>query len=510
MGAHLLAQSKPVSADLVSLYQLTLNSSPTVQRQQIQTQIAETARQSARSQFDYVLRSDLNASRAGFNLLAPDPRRAIVGGDINTNDLTLSAQLQRTFRSGTVASVGLNYQRVADSYPLTVFNEEVGAYFANNATSTNFMISQPLLRGRGRHIVIANETLAEQGWESQQESAVFITSGQLLNTIVAYWQYRSAHESLTALQQNEARVRSVLDMTEQLVAADKKPGGDLVQIRADLKDKERQTVQGQQILYAARQNLGRSLGLTAEDSDNIGDPLSAFPTLEEQATPPDLEALLDLARQERADLRALGLLLKQQATQLEVAQNNLKPQLNLNLFGSYGGSAMGNGVDRFLRALTNEQGRQTQAGIGLSYLFPLNNNLAEANLLNTQLQIADQETFLRDQIRNIELNVSIAYNNYTNSVEMVRKAKESLDYYEEVFDNEQYKFQNGLTTLLNLILLQERLTFAQLDYIGARQQYASAIGELRYETGTLYSDQDRNVDSQTVDISLFYSLPVGR
>lgn len=499
----LLAQTELINADLSSLYQYTVQNSPTVKRQQIQNQLADAARQTARSQFDFLLLADVSTSRAGYNLMALDPRRSVVGNEINTNDMQLSAQVQRTFRTGTLASIGVAYQRTADSYPLTVFNEQVGAFFADNSTSTSLSITQPLLRGRGRSIVTANETLAGLGLESQQENAVFVISGQVFNTVAAYWQYRGATESFQVYQDNEARVRSVLEVTEQLVAGDKKPAGDLTQVRADLTDKERQTVAAQQALFAARQNLGRSIGLSADASAGLTAPESVFPSLASDADLPTLEELLQIARANRADLKSLRKFLAQQLTQLEVAENNLKPQLNLTAFGSYGGVAMGNGVDRFFRALANDEGRQTQVGVGLNYQFPINNNLAEAAVVSAQLQIADQETFLNDQIRNIELNVSISYNNYLNSVEIVRKAQQSLGYYQDVFTNEQYKFQNGLTTLLNLIIMQERLTFAQLEYIQAQQQYAIAISSLRYESGTLY----RAVQSGPVDVSIFYSLP---
>ena len=501
-----MSQSALISGDLVSLYQMTLANSPTIKRQQIQNRIAEAGRQTARSQFDYQLSADASISRGGFNLFNADPRRAAIGNQINTNDFLFSTNLSRQFRTGTIASVGVNYQRVADSNPFTAFNEEVGAFVADNSTSTSLSITQPLLRGQGRDIVTAGETLAELSWESQQENATFITSGQLLTTVNAYWQYRSASESYLVYQDNENRVRSVLEITEELVAADRKPTGDMTQIQADLKDKERQTILAAQNLYAARQNLGRSLGIATTESENIGEPVSTFPAITDQAEIPALEDLIRLARSQRADLKSLQKLLEQQTIQLDVAENNLQPQLNVTAFVNYGGAATGNGFDRFFRSLGNEEGRNYQTGLGLGYTFPLQNNLAQAAQLNAQLQFADQETFLRDQIRNIELNVSIAYNNYQNSVEAMRKSKQSLDYYVEVFTNEQYKFQNGLTTLLNLILLQERLTFSQLDYIQAQQRFAIAISNLRYETGTLFDGSMLNTDAP-VDISIFYTLP---
>lgn len=492
---------------MTNLYQLTLINSPTVKRQSIRNQIVETGKQTARSQFDYQLVSDLSLSRSAYNLFDADPRRSLVGNTINTNNFALSAGVQRTFRTGTTANVGVEYQRLSDSYPLNGFGESIGAFMPDNATTTSFSLTQPLLRGRGRSIVTANETMAELNLQSQLQNAQFVTSGQVLTTVNSYWQYFSASESYKVYQDNEERVKVVLDITEELVKADKKPIGDLTQIQADVVDKERQTILAAQNVYAAKQNLGRSLGLQTTESGQIGEPVSRFPQLDEGQTIPSLEEMLAIARTNRADLKALEKALEMQKIQLQVAENNTQQQLNLTAFSSYGGSAMGGGVDRFFRALSNEQGRNYQLGLGLGYVFPINNNQAEASLLNAQLQYADQETYQRDQIRNIELNVSIAYNNYLNTIAALKKSRESLVYYEEVFTNEQYKFQNGLTTLLNLILLQERLTFAQLDYIQSQQQYAVAISNLRYETGTLFTSNSTDSNTAIFDETVFYTLP---
>ena len=192
---------------------------------------------------------------------------------------------------------------------------------------------------------------------------------------------------------------------------------------------------------------------------------------------------------------------------LEIANNNLKPQLDVSAFVSYGGTDTGNSLTRFFSALGQYEGRNYQAGVGLSYVFPGNNNAAEAALLSNQLQYTDREIQINNQIRNIELNVSIAHNNFLNSIEALTKSKQALNYYEEVFQNEQLKFQTGLTTLLNLIIFQERLTFAQLDYIQNQQQFAVAISNLRYETGTLFTHDQIQTQNNQIDLDLFYTLP---
>lgn len=501
---QLTAQENQITCDLANIYQITLSKNPTIQRQQIQNKRATADRQLAASLFDFSLFADLSLSRLDQDLFAADPRQAIVGNHIKSNSFLLNGGVQRTFRSGLQANMGLEYSRIADNFPLNAFNESIGSFISTNNTTAFFSISQPLLRGRGRAIATANEKTADLGIEGQLHNASFTTSGQVYNMALSYWQYYGAKQSFEVYQNNEERVRKVLDITTELVNAEKKPAGDLIQIQADLKDKERQTILAQQRLFSARQNLGRAIGISTAESVTIGLPINTFPDVA-SIDLIDLQGLLTIAHANRADLKALNKSLEISSVYLDVAENNTKPQLDLSAFARYGGTELGNSVTRFFSALGQNEGRNYQVGVGLSYLFPINNNRAQAQLLTNQLIYSDQEINIKDQIRNIELNVSIAYNNLLNSIEAVKKSEQSLRYYEEVFSNEQIKFQNGLTTLLNLILLQERLTFAQLDFIQNQQQFATALSNLRYETGTIFSS---DVSNGQFDPVIFYSLPV--
>ena len=123
----------------------------------------------------------------------------------------------------------------------------------------------------------ANEKVAGIGIESQKLNTEFVASGEVFNMVAGYWQFLATEKSLDVYRGNEDRVRKVLNITQELVKADKKPSSELLQIQADLKDKERQTISAQQRWYAARQNLGRSIGLNTGESELIGTPQNNFP-----------------------------------------------------------------------------------------------------------------------------------------------------------------------------------------------------------------------------------------
>jgi len=345
----LLGQSDVIPCELTNLYQLTVSKSPTIQRQNIQSRRARADKQSAVGAFDYQLYGDLSANRSSINLFNADPRKAIVN-QIKANNLSLSAGVQRTFRTGLTASAGLDYTRAADNYTFNVYNESVEPFTSDNITNTNLTVTQPLLRGRGRNITTANEKVADINIEGQMLNASFVTSNEVFSMVLGYWQYLNANKSLEIYKDNEARVRKVLEVTDELIKGEKKPASDLLQIQADLKNKEQQTILAAQQLYNAKQNLGRLVGLNKAESEKLGLPANDFPKIEEVHTTISIQDLLEMAHNNRADLKALKKSLEAFAVYVNVAENNTKPQLDLTAFIGYGGSDTGS-IDRLLTAL---------------------------------------------------------------------------------------------------------------------------------------------------------------
>lgn len=496
-----------IPCGLLYISELTIEKNPQIQRQRLRIKQAKADRQLSSSIFDYRLVSSLSYNRDKLHLFNQDSRFEVTNGQIHTNSYISNIGLQRTFRSGLSSNINLDYSRTANNYPFSDFGEEIGPFISDNFSSVSMSIIQPLLKGRGRKFATANERASSKMIESNVLDMTYVSANELKNMALSYWEYLSSYKRLGIYRENENRVRKVLEITQELVEADRKAQNDLIQIQADLAGKERQSLVATQSLFSARQNLGRSIGLNEIESIKIGIPLSDYPLVEEANYSSDinLESFLKLARENRADLKALLIVKEALDINFIQAQNNLKPQLDVQTSLAYGGTDLGNGFSRIITPLSRVPGRNIQFGFGLSFQFPLNNNAAEAGLVKAQAAVADQQVIIDNQIRNIELNISIALNELHNSVLKLEKATQALSFYQEVFNDEQIKFQNGLTTLLNLILFQERLTFAQLDYLDAQQEFANTIINLRNETGTLITVDDAK--SLSMDNMVFYKLP---
>ena len=496
-----------VPVDVVQLSQVTLEKSPLVKRNLLIINNAEGALQVQRSAFDYLLFSGFSTGRSELNLYDEDFRRQFVdGGLLNSRSTSASLGLQKAFRSSLRMDLSVSYALSNDNSILNRFNRTTGEFIGDHTMSSAFSLTQPLMRGRGRIIATALEEASKLSLESSNDNAVFANSFELLQTGSTYWQYVAAFKRLKIFQENEARVRRVLEVTEELVKADKRPAGDLSQVKADLANQERQTKAAEQALFSARLNLGRAVGLSEDDSKLLGDPIDEFPTIAESGYLSSINesAFVELARKNRKDIEAAKKVQESLELRLRLAENDKKAQVDLTGFVNYGGNTIGNGFGTAFSTFSQADGRNFGYGVSLNFSFPVNNNRAQGAYVQNQTALKDQEIANSNLQRNIDLNVSIALNNLSNSIQVLEKAKESLDFYQEVYNNEQIKFKNGLTILLNLIQFQERLTFAELEYLSAKQQFAVAIINLRYETGTLLAGQG----SSSINKSLFYTIPL--
>ncbi|MBB4807360.1 outer membrane protein TolC [Chryseobacterium defluvii] len=503
--SNLYGQSK-IKCDLIEITNKAFDKNPTIKRSSYTIQDAEADLQVQKGTFDINLFSEISAKKDRYTLFNADPRNQFIDKVLKSNTVGLSAGLRKKLRSGQTTDISFNYGFNDNNFPFDAFNQPVGPFWGNHTTSVNLSLTQPLLKGRGRSITTTSERISSLYIENSKNNNEFTNSYEILQVGLAYWNYYTAFKSLEIYRQNEGRVRNVLDITKELVKADKKPAGDLAQVNADLANQEKLTTMAEQNLYEARINLGRAIGLNNEESQQLDIPLNEFPTIAESAYRDGLDknAFIEVAKEKRGDVKAVEKISEALEMQYKLAENNKKPQLDLTGFVYYGSASAGNGIDKAFTAFTNNEGRNIGAGARLTFSFPVNNNWARGNYTKSEIALRDQKVSNDNLQRNIDLNISNAINNLNNRVIILEKAKEALNYYQEAFSNEQIKFQTGLTTILNLILFQERLTSSELEYLQAYQQFANAIIGFRHETGTLIS-QDNN--GFTVDQKAFYTIP---
>jgi outer membrane protein len=96
-----------------------------------------------------------------------------------------------------------------------------------------------------------------------------------------------------------------------------------------------------------------------------------------------------------------------------------------------------------------------------------------------------------DLERKISSNVLIAINKLKNSLSELDRAHEALISYQSAVENEKKKFDFGISTLLDLISMEERLTTSLLNEISAQVTVANALAGLNFETGNLITSDGK-------------------
>ena len=254
--SNLYGQSK-IKCDLMEISNKAFEKSPTLQRSAFTIQDAEANLQIQKSVFDFNAFSEVSVRNNNYNLVDADPRNQFIDKVFKTNSINFSAGLRKRVRTGQIADVSLNYGFNNSNLPFDAFNQNVGAYWGNHLSTINLSLTQPLWRGKGRVITTINERTTFLYIENSKRNNEFTNSSEILQLGFAYWDYYTAFKNLEIYKQNEGRVRNVLDITKELIKADKKPAGDLVQVNADLANQEKLTILAEQNLYSARLNLGR-------------------------------------------------------------------------------------------------------------------------------------------------------------------------------------------------------------------------------------------------------------
>jgi outer membrane protein TolC len=264
-------------------------------------QDAEANLQVQRSVFDFNSYANLGVRNSNYSLFDADPRNQFVSKVLKSNTTDFSAGFRKLLRSGQTTDISLNYGFNNSNLPFNSFNENVGAYLGNHLSTVNVALTQPLMRGRGRNIATIGERTSYLFIENTKRNNEFVNSSEILQIGFAYWNYYTAFKNLEIYKQNESRVRNVLGIANELVKADKKPAGDIVQVNADLVNQEKLTIQAEQNLYETRLNLGRVIGLSNEESLLLDIPLNEFPTIltSEYRNNLDKNAFIKVARERK-------------------------------------------------------------------------------------------------------------------------------------------------------------------------------------------------------------------
>ncbi len=467
---------------LAEAVEISLNKNPSILLAAEQVVFQEASLQRASGVFELQLTSSFVMGRERTPLLRTERVNGI--NELITDQTNYSLNLTKLLRSGIGLSTTIQMNRVTDQFRNST---------TPNYGGINFLVQIPLLKGRGQKVVTASETAARYNYENSVLNRYHTTSQIVYNTVRAYWNYVAATKQLEILKESEKRSRELVNETRILVDAGERPQAELQQPLANLADKTASRIVAEQTLYKARQNLGLVMGLTLDDILKIQFPLDNFPQIENTIDSIGTEILIKKALQNRADFLASKNTQKSTQVLWEAAISNTHPQIDLDFKLGYTGLDEGKNPDQLFTAFSTNR---TGANISTILKFTLPTKSFYGAALQQNAQYQQSVIRSKDLSRTIRSEVMVAINDLKQSAHQLTKSQEAITLYRTAVRNEEQKLQQGLSTIIELLFTEDRLTNALLNMTSAQLNYANAIANVRFQTGTLLTIRGGEISIQ--------------
>lgn len=408
------------------------------------------------------------------------------------NKLEYNLNLAFPYRDGVTAGLFASGSWDSNGYKGKEKQSTLGGLGAEDLYNAEigFSLNIALLRGRGTDATGAFEKAAGIDYEASALVLKQTASSSVANTIVAYWNLVAAQEYLEISRNAAGRGGKRLEITDALIAGDELPRAERARSLASQATDSAQVASAERAVNEARITLAKTMGLAVTEPANAPLAADSFPPA------PDARALsalapapfIDLALQRRWDRQASAKLKESGGVLTTAAKTALRPRLD------FAGRVSVNTIAETSLAQTSNAWTGPGWSASLSFEKPVGNNEAKGRVLQSEADLAQRSINASDLDRNIRANIVSLLASVKSASEQVALLDEAVRYYGQTIDSESERYKGGQTSLLDMITTQDVQTNALVTWASARQQLASFVAKLRYETGTLVESRgDLNV-----------------
>jgi len=420
-------------------------------------------------------------------------RIGVLPRDLETIRLDLGFDWQHRFRSGARFVSTIDFNSTEDNYLGKRRLPAYGDSFIPNTFLATFGIGLdvPLGRGGGRVSAEAPVRAAEQNVAAARALFEQLAAQRALDTAEAYWDAAAAARRLSLLEESLATQGELLEAGKELVEAEIIPAVDLKRNQAQTAQIAAQVTAARQTLALARLELARTLGLDIASLSEAPDATEELATWLD-ADPlgnADIEPLIARAWANRDDARAAAALSAANATLVEAARADLRPEIALSLNLSY--NAFHESFrDRFYdfegfgRALEDKFAGPSY-GISLRYRLPIGNHQARGRLLQAEAASAQSRVSELDLKRNIRQQILELARNVAQARAELASRRENLTHIEDTHAASIERYRAGDLSVIDTLTTEQERTSARLQLVDAERTYLSLIARLCFEAGSL-------------------------
>ena len=419
------------------------------------TKIAAGAVDIARSRFDRFFTGEVGAQGDNRTPIFP-------GGAEDENSGTLNGAVSKRFTTGTEVEVGLANSR----YDTDAFGVSLNPSYS---AMVELGISQPLMKGFGSDIQTAPVDAAEYEL-SAATFQVDSTAADLAALVKrSYWELVFAWQDIEVKEFSVSLARKLLEETEAKISAGSLAEVEIYQPQSEVTRREEDLIAAEQAIGLAEDDLKLLM--------NSSDWLTPFTPTDTPRTEPvelSLESVLTNALVNRPDLKAAKMNIDAAKIRQTLAEDNLRPSLDLVSRVGYGGldEDYGEALDRAL------DDPDTHWQVGLQLTVPLDNTAAKGALQQARAEHAKAETNLQLLQLEIKKSVRTTVRNVELAIKAMEATRKTSLATRKRLEAEQAKFDAGRSTTLDVLIAQESYARALSQENRTNIFYAQTLAEL--------------------------------
>ena len=384
-------------------------------------------------------------------------------------------------------------------------------YYLNPSYSAGFSLSlsHPLLQGFGTDIT--NRPILAARYSYNQSLSDFRRSLEIkvLEVETAYWNLYFAQEDLLVKQKDLELAQEFLKITQRKIEVGTEAPINVYSAQVGVAVREEAIISAEASLKNARDVMAKLLHLGQAQWD---DPLVAVEAPDTDTVLPTEEEALATAYAKRAELVRLDWQKELQRLSLLAAKNAMLPGLDLSLTYGYSGvggdyvvrDSQGNIIEVLPGGWNDAWGQVSGTdypnwSAALVFSFPLGNRSASADKRSAEVGmelLSLQEVQIKEVIL-LEVRAAL------RAVETARKslaaAQESRLLAEKNLEAERKRYDNGLSTNYQVLLVQKDLSDAATRLILAESNLRKAFASCQYTLGALLEFEGVEVEVPEYD-----------
>jgi outer membrane protein len=400
----------------------------------------------------------------------PNPTQVREAPRNDTTTLSVGAALPRIPATNGTLSVTTNLSRSASNTGNALLNPNFG-----HGVSAN--LNQPLLAGAGRHAATAALQRAKLGLNIASINYKSSVLSVIADTENAYYNLVAARETLRIRQLTYQYNQKLFEENQARRSTGVATDLDVLSAEVGVATSRRGIIMAEQSVRDAEDRL---LNLINVPDFEVRVGPVAFDDY--RGGVPTFANSYKLAREYYPQTLSIEESIKQLELDLETARRNQLPDLDLLASLGYTARATSAGYQQAIANLPNDHGNNWS--IGLNYSMPWGRHAEKARFRTAQTNLLSRKMQLEQLEQTLLVNVRSAVRAVESNLAAVEIAAKGTELAARQYDHQKARFDAGLSTSRQVLLVQDDLENARFAELNARLALRRAAAELNRLEGS--------------------------